>query len=53
MEEPDNRNPNLEIQMYYIIPRDSHNAYSEDQLMIIWREITNSIRIRESSFTNE
>lgn len=53
MEEPDNRNPNLEIQMYYIIPRDSRNAYSEDQLMIIWREITNSIRIRESSFTNE
>ena len=53
MEEPDNRNPSLEIQMYYIIPRDSRNAYSEDQLMIIWREITNSIRIRESSFTNE
>lgn len=53
MEEPDNKHPKLEIEMYYIIPRDSRKAYSEDQLMIIWHEITNSIRIRESSFTNE
>lgn len=53
MEEPDNKHPKLEIKMYYIIPRDSLKAYSEDQLMIIWHEITNSIRIRESSFTNE
>lgn len=53
MEDPDNKHPKLEIKMYYIIPRDSRKAYSEDQLMIIWHEITNSIRIRESSFTNE
>ena len=53
MEEPDNKNPNLEIRMYYIIPPDSRKAYSLDQLMVIWREITNSIRIRENSFANE
>ena len=53
MEEPDNKHPKLEIEMYYIVPRDSSKAYSKKQLMTIWREITNSIRIRESSFTNK
>lgn len=40
--------------MNYIIPKnDNVPTYSEEQLMSIWREITNSIRIRESSFANE
>lgn len=47
MEEPDNKNPNLLVEMYYIVPLDSRKAYSEDQLMVIWREVTSSIRIRE------
>ena len=53
MKEPDNKNPSLEVEMYYILPRDSSKAYSKKQLMTIWRDITNSIRIRESSFTNK
>ena len=53
MKEPDNKNPSLEVEMYYILPRNSSKAYSKKQLMTIWREITNSIRIRESSFTNK
>lgn len=51
MKEPDNKNPSLEIEMYYILPRDSRRAYSKKQLMTIWRDITN--RIREGSFTNK
>ena len=53
MEDPDNKKPSLEVEMYYILPRDSSKAYSKKQLMTIWRDITNSIRIRESSFTNK
>ena len=49
----DYKKPQLRVEMYYILPRDSSKAYSKKQLMTIWREITNSIRIRESSFTNQ
>ena len=48
----DYKKPQLRVEMYYILPRDSSKAYSKKQLMTIWREITNSIRIRESSFTH-
>lgn len=48
------KKPQLWVQMNYIIPKnDNVPTYSEEQLMSIWREITNSIRIRESSFANE
>ena len=50
----DYKKPQLRVEMYYIPPRyDDVPSYSKKQLMTIWREITNSIRIRESSFTNQ
>lgn len=50
----DYKKPQLRVEMYYILPRhDAVPPYSKKQLMTIWREITNSIRIRESSFTNQ
>jgi hypothetical protein len=53
MTDPTYKTPQLRLEMYYKIPDDETQEYSEKQLMVIWREITNSIRIRESSFENE
>ncbi|MWN32968.1 MULTISPECIES: T6SS immunity protein Tli4 family protein, partial [unclassified Gilliamella] len=51
--DPTYKTPRLHVEMYYKIPDDETQAYSEEQLMVIWREITNSIRIRESAFENK
>ncbi|MWN32957.1 MULTISPECIES: T6SS immunity protein Tli4 family protein, partial [unclassified Gilliamella] len=53
MTDPTYKTPQLRLEMYYKIPDDETQAYSEKQLMVIWREITNSIRIRGSAFENE
>lgn len=53
MLEPTYKTPLLNIEMYYRIPEDETQGYSEAQLMVIWREITNSIRMRDSSFQSE
>jgi hypothetical protein len=48
------KKPRLLLEMHYKIPQDNHiPSYSEEQLMVIWREITNSLRIREGSFADE
>jgi hypothetical protein len=46
------RTPKLVVKMFYKIPIDKRRAYTEEQLMVIWQKITDSIRIRESSFEN-
>ncbi|WP_294610291.1 T6SS immunity protein Tli4 family protein [uncultured Gilliamella sp.] len=46
------RTPKLVVKMFYKIPIDKRKAYTEEQLMVIWQRITDSIRIRESSFEN-
>ncbi|OCG21175.1 MULTISPECIES: T6SS immunity protein Tli4 family protein [unclassified Gilliamella] len=53
MTDPTYKTPQLRLEMYYKPPLDPRQAYSKDQLMVFWQEITNSIRIRESSFENE
>lgn len=53
MLDPTDKTPKLRIKMYYRIPKDPTQGYSEAQLMVIWREITNSIRMRESAFETE
>ncbi|WP_392552865.1 T6SS immunity protein Tli4 family protein [Orbus wheelerorum] len=53
MTDPTYKTPQLRLEMYYKIPKDGTQGYSEDQLMVIWHEITNSIKIRESSFEPE
>ncbi|MWP48116.1 T6SS immunity protein Tli4 family protein, partial [Gilliamella sp. Pas-s27] len=53
MTDPTYKTPQLRLEMYYKSPLDPRQAYSKDQLMVFWQEITNSIRIRESSFENE
>jgi hypothetical protein len=50
MTDPTYETPQLRIKMYYKIPLDRTNAYTEDQLMVIWREITNSIKLRSKEF---
>ena len=48
------KKPQLTFKMHYKIPTDtSIPTYNEDQLMVIWRDITDSIRIRESAFDDE
>ena len=48
------KKPQFNFNMYYKIPTDdSIPTYDEDQLMVIWRDITDSIRIRESAFDDE
>ncbi|OCG28812.1 hypothetical protein A9G45_05080 [Gilliamella sp. HK2] len=48
------KKPRLLLKMHYKIPQNNHiPSYSEEQLMVIWREITNSLRIREGSFADE
>ncbi|WP_392560236.1 T6SS immunity protein Tli4 family protein [Orbus mooreae] len=51
--DPSYKTPRLRVEMFYKIPLDKTQAYSEEQLMVIWREITNSIRIRDSSFESK
>lgn len=53
MLDPTYKTPLLNIKMYYRIPEDETQGYSEAQLMVIWREITNSIRMRDSLFQSE
>ncbi|MBX4133882.1 hypothetical protein JMI89_09600 [Frischella sp. Ac48] len=47
MLDPTDKTPQLQIKMYYKIPEDETQGYTQEQLMVIWREITNSIRVRE------
>ncbi|MBX4132686.1 hypothetical protein JMI89_03450, partial [Frischella sp. Ac48] len=47
MLDPTYKTPQLQIKMYYKIPEDETQGYTQEQLMVIWREITNSIRVRE------
>ncbi len=49
---PSYKKPRLHVEMFYKIPIDRRKAYTEAQLMVIWQKITDSIRIRESSFEN-
>jgi len=51
--DPTYKTPRLRIEMTYRIPEDKTQGYTEEQLMIIWREITNTIRIRKSAFESE
>ena len=50
MLDPTDKTPLLNIEMYYRIPEDETQGYTQEQLMVIWREITNSIRVRERAF---
>jgi hypothetical protein len=50
MTDPTYKTPRLRVEMFYKIPRDRTKAFTREQLMVIWREVTNSIRLRESSF---
>ena len=51
--DPTYKTPRLRIEMTYKVPEDETQGYTEEQLMVIWREITNSIRIRESAFESK
>jgi len=53
MTDPTYKTPQLRLEMFYRIPKDETQGYTQAQLMVIWREITNSIRIRESSFNSK
>jgi hypothetical protein len=54
LSDADYNKPQLMLEMHYKIPQDNHiPSYSEEQLMVIWREITNSLRIREGSFADD
>ncbi|WP_392552866.1 T6SS immunity protein Tli4 family protein [Orbus wheelerorum] len=53
MLDPSHKTPQLQIKMTYRIPEDETQGYTQAQLIVIWREITNSIKIRESSFEPE
>lgn len=50
MLDPTYKTPQLQIKMYYKIPEDETQGYTQEQLMVIWREITNSIRVRTGTF---
>ena len=45
--DPSYKTPRLRVEMTYRIPEDETQGYTQEQLMVIWREITNSIRVRE------
>ena len=51
--DPTYKTPRLRIEMTYKVPEDETQGYTEEQLMVIWREITNTIRIRKSAFESE
>lgn len=51
--DPSYKTPRLRVEMFYKIPLDESHGYNEKQLMAIWREITHSIKIRDSSFETE
>ncbi|WP_392560376.1 T6SS immunity protein Tli4 family protein [Orbus mooreae] len=51
--DPTYKTPRLRIEMTYRIPEDETQGYTEEQLMLIWREITSSIRMRDSSFESK
>jgi len=53
MTDPTYKQPKLMIDMYYQIPLDKTKAYSEEQLKVIWHEITDSIKLRQSAFKPE
>jgi len=53
MTDPTYKTPQLRLEMFYKMPTDGTQGYNEAQLMVIWREITNSIKIRESSFESD
>ena len=51
--DPSYKTPRLRVEMTYRIPEDETQGYTQEQLMVIWREITNSIRVRASAFKAE
>ncbi|OTQ71890.1 hypothetical protein B6D17_02180 [Gilliamella apis] len=51
--DPTYKTPRLRVEMTYRVPEDKTQGYTEEQLMVIWREITNTIRIRESAFESK
>jgi len=53
MTDPTYKAPQLRIKMYYKIPKDKTQAYNEEQLKVIWREISDSIKLRQSAFKQD
>jgi len=51
--DPTHKTPRLRVEMFYKIPLDKTKAYSEEQLKVIWREITDSIKLRQSAFKQD
>ncbi|WP_294611241.1 T6SS immunity protein Tli4 family protein [uncultured Gilliamella sp.] len=48
--DPTYKTPQLRIEMTYRMPEDETQGFTEKQLMVIWREVTNSIQMRDSAF---
>lgn len=45
--------PNLIVKMYYKIPDDIEKMYSEEQLISVWQNITNTIRVRQPVYERD